>query len=89
MKEFRLVVELENAAFHNDSDPTWHMLDAAGRDELARILHKVADRVANGEAGFQTENVRDVNGNTVGSYAVKTRAQWLDGFKAMIRAHKD
>lgn len=78
-KEFRLVIELENAAFEDE---------AGSNFELARILRKYADRIENGAVGFATENVRDVNGNTVGSYAIKTREQWVDGFASMVRASK-
>jgi hypothetical protein len=52
-----LNIETGNAAFDADGGG----LNA----ESARILRHVADRV---EAGQMSGNVRDINGNTVGSF---------------------
>jgi len=54
---FRLQIETGNAAFHED-----------GAGEISRILENVAERVKNGD---HTGIVRDVNGNTVGSFELE------------------
>lgn len=59
---FTLTIDTDNAAFGEDDD-----LDRA--DEVARILHQLADHL--GEAvGFLPagDAVRDINGNTVGRW---------------------
>jgi hypothetical protein len=53
MGEFRVQVNTDNAAFE---EPGF---------ELARILREVADRL---ESGSVAGNVRDINGNSVGSF---------------------
>lgn len=62
---FRLYVATDNAAF--DSDP---------RHEVTRILRECADRIEREGVGFPSQTIRDVNGNDVGRYAIKTQAQW-------------
>lgn len=61
---FILRINVENAMF-TDNMPMGN--------ELARILRELAKRIENDNAenlwGFQ--NVRDVNGNVVGQFAVK------------------
>ena len=60
--EFIIRIALENAAFADGEEGA----------ELARILRKLADRIESaGEAPRCFENIRDVNGNTVGQYAAK------------------
>lgn len=54
--EFHCRINCDNAAFED------------GPDELARLIQSVADQVAGGGVG---DNVRDVNGNTVGSWYVE------------------
>lgn len=54
MSAFTLKVYTDNAAFADDPD-----------GEVARILRDVADRV---EGGQEDGAVRDINGNTVGSF---------------------
>lgn len=53
----RLVVRVrcDNAAFAGQDEP----------GEVARILRRVADDVAN---GYQGDSLRDLNGNTVGAW---------------------
>lgn len=53
----RLVVRVrcDNAAFAGQDEPA----------EVARILRRAADDVANGRQG---DSLRDVNGNTVGAW---------------------
>lgn len=57
---FRLVVKMDNAAF-----------EAPGT-ELARILRELADDVDDqlNDVSGASANVRDVNGNTVGTWKV-------------------
>lgn len=50
-------VQMDNAAFE----------DSPSR-ELARILRRLADQV---EAGTKEVNLRDVNGNAVGTFKVR------------------
>lgn len=51
-------IETGNAAFHDEEgEPSGH--------EAARILRELADRL---EAGDTSGKVRDINGNTVGSF---------------------
>ena len=60
--KFIIRIGMENAAFSEGNEGT----------ELARILRKLADRIESaGEAPRCFENIRDVNGNTVGQYAAK------------------
>ena len=55
-------IGMENAAFSDGNEGA----------ELARILRKLADRIESaGDAPRCFENIRDVNGNTVGRYAAK------------------
>lgn len=54
MKMFELNIELENAAFEDDSS------------ELSRILKELADKLDQGST--EPGSVRDINGNKVGTY---------------------
>lgn len=51
---FELNIELENAAFEDDSS------------ELSRILKELADKLDQGST--EPGSVRDINGNKVGTY---------------------
>jgi hypothetical protein len=57
MTKFRLTIDMDNAAFEDDPG------------ELARCLRDVASLVAPGKE-WQHGNVRDINGNTVGTFKV-------------------
>ena len=61
---FRLRIDLGNAAFDDNPVP-----------ELARILREVAAEVARADADSlrQYSKIFDVNGNTVGRYALSGR----------------
>ena len=60
--KFIMHINMENAAFAEGNEGA----------ELARILRKMADSIESaGEAPRSFENIRDVNGNTVGRYAAK------------------
>lgn len=59
--EFNLTIfNLSNAAFGDD--------DHERAAEVSRILIDAADRVRDGY-GYSSVNLRDANGNTVGSFA--------------------
>ena len=60
--KFIIRIGMENAAFAEGNEGA----------ELARILRKLSDSIeSDGEAPRSFENIRDVNGNTVGQYAAK------------------
>jgi len=55
---FSLKFKTDNAAFQDGNKPY----------EIARILRELADKIEDG----QTEgNIRDINGNTTGSFKVR------------------
>ena len=51
MKQFRVTIACENAAFDDDAV-----------EEVARILYDIADKIGENSSG----RVRDINGNDVG-----------------------
>lgn len=53
----KIEFETENAAFEDDR--------AA---ETARIIHEIADRIADGWTVDIIGNIRDINGNQIGRY---------------------
>ncbi len=68
--QFRLVVDMDNDAFH-----------AEPGCELARLLEAVAKRIDDAlisdllDADRSSTNVRDTNGNSVGRWQVRTASQ--------------
>lgn len=54
---FKLSFSIDNAAFH----------EGYGREETARILKETAQKV---EEGYNSGKIRDINGNTIGSWEV-------------------
>ena len=66
--QFRMHVTCDNVAFEDD---------IAG--ELARILHHVADRIERGDDCGSWTSVRDINGNVVGAYTLKSDGALRDG----------
>jgi hypothetical protein len=61
MATFRLSINIDGAAFYDYDDPT-------PGSELARILRRLAERMAQGdEPGGK---LRDIYGNTVGHYEI-------------------
>lgn len=58
---FKLEIECENAAFE----------DNGRASEIAHILRAVAVRVEHGEATERPLNLRDSNGNVVGTFRLK------------------
>lgn len=67
--QFRLQIACDNAAFEDEGTAT----------ELARILRDVARRIESGEDCGSFVNVRDINGNVVGSFALKSESAMRDG----------
>lgn len=53
---FKLSIETTNEAFADDPN-----------EEIARLLEKAAQRVRD---GYQSDLLRDANGNTVGSWSI-------------------
>lgn len=65
-REFRLTIDTGNEAFQPEPNA-----------EIARILREVADRIeSDGRSIHWYQNIRDVNGNTVGQYAEKNADYW-------------
>lgn len=66
--QFRLQITCDNAAFEDGM-----------ATELARILRDVASRLEQGEDCGSWVNVRDINGNVVGSFALKSERAMREG----------
>jgi len=60
--QYNIKIDMDNAAFEDDNT-----------GEIARILRELADRITRGGELLpgDRENLRDINGNTVGAAAVK------------------
>jgi hypothetical protein len=67
---FRLFIVTENDAFDGTN-----RREACPR-EIARILRECADRIESDGVGSLSETIRDINGNDVGRYALKTVGTW-------------
>jgi hypothetical protein len=65
---FKLSIDCANAAFCEDDTPT----PESAAPELARILRAIADRIESGDTFDTFRNCRDINGNIVGTFALKT-----------------
>ena len=61
---FKLSINCDNAAFCGDAEPT--IKSAA--PEIARILRDVAGRIEQGEICDVHKNIKDINGNIVGTF---------------------
>lgn len=61
MAQFKLTVDLDNAAFSDQYD--WQ--------ELSRILRVVAQKIEDNGIPWHYQNIKDLNGNIVGKYAQK------------------
>ena len=61
--KFTLSFNTDNDAFYNDEN-----------GEIARILHAVADKVHNFNLSAFHSDVRDSNGNIIGTYVLKEAA---------------
>ena len=65
---FKLSVNCGNAAFCEGDTPT----PESAAPELARILRAIADRIESGDTFDTFRNCSDINGNIVGTFALKT-----------------
>lgn len=65
---FKLSIDCANAAFCEDDAPT----QTSAAPELARLLRAVADRLESGDTFNTYRNIQDINGNTVGTFALKS-----------------
>lgn len=54
-------INTENAAFEGPNKDT----------EIARLMQKIADRFSEGGSDYAKGNLRDYNGNTVGTVTVR------------------
>ncbi|QAU06679.1 hypothetical protein SEA_WILLIAMBOONE_179 [Gordonia phage WilliamBoone] len=68
MSEFKLNIRTGNDAF---TDPNEQSSDYARNQEIARILRKAADYIAEYGVGHQTLSILDQNGNRVGGYKLE------------------
>ena len=64
---FKLSIDCANAAFCEGDTPT----PESAAPELARILRAVADRIESADTFDTYRNIQDINGNTVGTFALK------------------
>lgn len=64
---FKLSFLCDNAAFCTDNAPT----QETAAPEIVRILRAVADRTEAGDKFDTFRNVQDVNGNIIGTFAMK------------------
>lgn len=58
---FSITFNTDNSAFENE------LSDHSSVYEISRILNGVIDQVNNGSTGA---NIRDINGNTIGSWGL-------------------
>lgn len=63
---FKLSIKCENAAFCYDENPTIQ----SAAPEIARILRDVAGRIEQGELYNTHKNIKDINGNIVGTFVL-------------------
>lgn len=64
---FKLSFLCNNAAFCTDDYPT----QETAAPEIVRILRAVAGRIESGDRFDTFRNVQDVNGNIIGTFAMK------------------
>ena len=65
---FKLSIDCANAAFCEGQTPT----PESAAPELARILRAIAERIESGDTFDTFRNCHDINGNTVGTFALKS-----------------
>lgn len=63
---FKLSINCSNAAFCDDENPTIQ----SAAPEIVRILRDVAERIEQGELCNVHKNIRDINGNIVGTFVL-------------------
>ena len=71
--KFTLSIKCEGAAF--DDDETGVVTHESAAPELARILRDVARRIEDGDSFNTFRNCCDINGNVVGTFAMKTQEE--------------
>ena len=71
--KFTLAIKCEGAAF--DDDETGAVTHESAAPELARILRDVARRIEDGDSFDTFRNCRDINGNIVGTFALKIQEE--------------
>ena len=71
--KFTLAIKCEGAAF--DDDETGAVTHESAAPELARILRDVAYRIEDGDSFDVFRNCRDINGNIVGTFALKIQEE--------------
>ena len=64
--KFNLSINCDNAAFCDGAEPT----QETAAPEIARILRDVAGRIEQGELYNTHKNIRDINGNIVGTFVL-------------------
>lgn len=74
--KFILTVNCDNAAFCQESEEA---TTETAAHELARILRKAAEQIAEGIPYDYFQTIRDTNGNDVGAYAFKNNAYFEKG----------
>ena len=67
--KFTLSIKCSGFAF--DDDETGAVTHESAAPELARILRDVARRIEDGDSFDTFRNCRDINGNIVGTFALK------------------
>lgn len=75
--QFRLSITCENAAFEDSPE-----------SEIARILRATADRLESGDDFDTHRNLSDLNGNVVGTAALKTREEHDHGYRHDRKARR-
>lgn len=66
--QFTVSINCNNAAFADNDYPTY----ASAAPELARILRVIADQIESGVQYDFLKTIRDINGNDVGRYGLKS-----------------
>ena len=65
---FTLSIKCSGFAFDDETGAVTH---ESAAPELARIIHDVARRIEDGDSFDTFRNCRDINGNIVGTFALK------------------
>ena len=65
---FTLSIKCSGFAFDDETGDVTH---ESAAPELARIIHDVARRIEDGDSFDTFRNCRDINGNIVGTFALK------------------
>ena len=71
----RFTLSIKCSGFAFDDDETGAVTHESAAPELARILHDVARRIEDGDSFDTFRNCRDINGNIVGTFALKIQEE--------------